>query len=366
MTASKAPETAPRRGHHSARKKDVVGKKGRKKGRIGSSEQEETTVSESSSVEKVPCPPSSPPEENSDPHEIDEVDVEKPPPKKKKTKKTHTGTREQVVGDVGDGSLPAANSNEKETGATGNDATTSDAEEAAEEEKSASETIVYRENEIIDSSQSFKDFAATHLDRRLTKAIIDDLKLHHPTHVQSKRLLQLQQQQTGSGKTLAYVLPLLQRLLQLQQQQQQRGETVELPPLCALILVPTKELCIQVYDVLTALLKYTKDVVTVSHTASPDGTSAKSLGPPTVMLSQLQNLMLHKPLIIRVEEEESADGGPGGANPIGEFYFQVPTEAEKWLVAYAFLRLGLVPLKCLVFCKDVSRYVVEEIDEGET
>ena len=53
---------------------------------------------------------------------------------------------------------------------------------------------------------------------------------------------------TGSGKTLAYVLPLLQRLLQLQeqQQQQQRGETAELPPLCALILVPTKELCIQV------------------------------------------------------------------------------------------------------------------------
>ncbi|CDJ35398.1 uncharacterized protein EMH_0025820 [Eimeria mitis] len=71
-------------------------------------------------------------------------------------------------------------------------------------------------------------------------------------------------------------------------------------------------------------------------------------------LSQLQNLMLHKPLIIRIEEEEGTPGGTGGANPIGEFYFQVPSEAEKWLVAYAFLRLGLVPLKCLVFCKDVS------------
>ena len=74
-----------------------------------------------------------------------------------------------------------------------------------------------------------------------------------------------------------------------------------------------------------------------------------------MQLSQLQNLMLHKPLIIRIEEEERTGGGPGGANPIGEFYFQVPTEAEKWLVAYAFLRLGLVPLKCLVFCKDVSK-----------
>lgn len=73
-------------------------------------------------------------------------------------------------------------------------------------------------------------------------------------------------------------------------------------------------------------------------------------------LSQLQSLMLHKPLVVRIEEKEGTHGGPGAPGSIGEFYFQVPTEAEKWLVAYAFLRLGLVPLKCLVFCKDVAKY----------
>lgn len=66
--------------------------------------------------------------------------------------------------------------------------------------------------------------------------------------------------------------------------------------------------------------------------------------------------MLHKPLIVRINEKERQDVGPSAPGSIGEFYFQVPTEAEKWLVAYAFLRLGLVPLKCLVFCKDVAKY----------
>ena len=54
---------------------------------------------------------------------------------------------------------------------------------------------------------------------------------------------------TGSGKTLAYVLPLLQRLLRYQQQQQKQqqiGEDVTLAPLSGIVLVPTKELCIQV------------------------------------------------------------------------------------------------------------------------
>ena len=65
--------------------------------------------------------------------------------------------------------------------------------------------------------------------------------------------------------------------------------------------------------------------------------------------------MLHKPLVIRIEEETELHGG---STSVAEFYFKVPTEAEKWLIAYALLKLGLVPLKCLVFCKDVSKYAV--------
>ncbi|CDJ31084.1 LOW QUALITY PROTEIN: uncharacterized protein EMH_0063910, partial [Eimeria mitis] len=280
MTASQAPEAAPHLGRHSARKKDDGGKKSRKKRKVNTCEQEQTFPSDSDNVERAPTGLSSDP--CVEPHKPAKVDAEKPLTKKKKSKKAHAATKEKDAGGVvacePESSLAAEGTDEEETAAataekesaeagteaeeTGSEdeQAASDAEEAANKEENASEVIVYRQNEIIDSSQSFKDFAATHLDRRLTKALIDDLKLQHPTHVQSKRLLQLQQQQ------------------------QQRGETAELPPLCALVLVPTKELCIQVYDVLTSLLKYTKDVVTVSHTASPAGGPGKLLGPPTVMV----------------------------------------------------------------------------------
>lgn len=301
------------------------------------------------------------------------------------------------------------------------------------------ETVIYKCDGILDTSQSFKDFGALHLDRRFTKVLTDVLHMQHPTHVQAQvvplalggRDLVVEGR-TGSGKTLAYVLPLLQRLMRLHAQQQ-TTDNATLPAFSGIILVPTKELCMQVYEVLTAMLKYTNDIVTVSHTGSVQGDlSSPSWGtqivPPTVIiatptgllqyfdrlrrqhhsmdwqlslqvlvvdeadllfafgfekdtrrllqqlpstaarhyqtilvsatqnheLAQLQSLMLHKPLIVRIEENEGPHGTPGAAESIGEYYFQVPTDAEKWLVAYAFLRLGLVPLKCLVFCKDVA------------
>ncbi|KAL8435521.1 hypothetical protein ACSSS7_002448 [Eimeria intestinalis] len=291
------------------------------------------------------------------------------------------------------------------------------------------DTIVHKCVGILDSSQSIEDFGALHLDRRLLRVLIDVLQLEHPTHVQAQVVpLALEgrdlvvEGRTGSGKTLAYVLPLLQRLLRLHA----TGHTT-LTPLSGIILV---------YQVLTVMLKYTSDIVTVSHTAHLQGSTkepsrAQVLVPPTVMvgtptgmlqyldrlrlrqhhmdlllslqilvvdeadllfafgfekdtkrlverlpstaarhyqtilvsatqnqeLAQLQSLMLHKPLLVRIEEKDEQRGDSGSSaasSSVGEFYFQAPTEAEKWLVAYAFLRLGLVPLKCLVFCKDVA------------
>ncbi|GIL86757.1 hypothetical protein Vretifemale_14993, partial [Volvox reticuliferus] len=55
--------------------------------------------------------------------------------------------------------------------------------------------------------------------------------------------------QTGSGKTLSYLLPIINDL-QAQQPRITRAEGT-----FALMLAPTRELCIQVYDVATALLK---------------------------------------------------------------------------------------------------------------
>ena len=59
--------------------------------------------------------------------------------------------------------------------------------------------------------------------------------------------------QTGSGKTLAYLLPLLKRLLK-------SDGTVDMTPLQGLIVVPSKELAVQVAADITALLSHNNEV----------------------------------------------------------------------------------------------------------
>lgn len=54
---------------------------------------------------------------------------------------------------------------------------------------------------------------------------------------------------TGSGKTLAYLAPIVNDL-QAQQPRVSRGEGTH-----ALIIVPTRELCIQIADILTLILR---------------------------------------------------------------------------------------------------------------
>lgn len=63
--------------------------------------------------------------------------------------------------------------------------------------------------------------------------------------------------QTGSGKTLTYLLPLLKRLLR-------SDGTVDTTPLQGLIIVPTKELAVQVAADVAALLSKSDDVIDCS------------------------------------------------------------------------------------------------------
>jgi superfamily II DNA/RNA helicase len=63
--------------------------------------------------------------------------------------------------------------------------------------------------------------------------------------------------QTGSGKTLTYLLPLLKRLLG-------SDGTVDMTPLQGLIIVPTKELAVQVAADVAALLSKSDDVIDCS------------------------------------------------------------------------------------------------------
>lgn len=106
----------------------------------------------------------------------------------------------------------------------------------------------------LSSSPESLTFAELGLNSALLKALPASLK--HPTKVQQltipailagRDLLALAQ--TGSGKTLAFGLPLLQQLLQ-QQTQLQGTKSVQSPNALALVLVPTRELALQVTEAL--------------------------------------------------------------------------------------------------------------------
>ncbi|PIW59034.1 DEAD/DEAH box helicase [Shewanella sp. CG12_big_fil_rev_8_21_14_0_65_47_15] len=103
-------------------------------------------------------------------------------------------------------------------------------------------------------------FAELGLNSALLKALPTRLK--HPTRVQQlaipailagRDLLALAQ--TGSGKTLAFGLPLLQAIYQqIQQQTQLQGaKSVSATNALALVLVPTRELALQVTEALQAV-----------------------------------------------------------------------------------------------------------------
>ena len=84
----------------------------------------------------------------------------------------------------------------------------------------------------------------------------------HPTLIQSAVLPValtgrdvLVRAKTGSGKTVAYMLPLLQKLL---------TSGASSTGTSALVLVPTRELCAQVFKQSRALMSYCSDVSVLS------------------------------------------------------------------------------------------------------
>ena len=107
----------------------------------------------------------------------------------------------------------------------------------------------------LSSSPESLTFAELGLNSALLEVFPASLK--HPTKVQQlaipailagRDLLALAQ--TGSGKTLAFGLPLLQQLLLQQQTQLQGAKSVQAQNAQALVLVPTRELALQVTEAL--------------------------------------------------------------------------------------------------------------------
>lgn len=131
---------------------------------------------------------------------------------------------------------------------------------------------------ILDPNETFASLTeSVGLDNRLRKAV---QRLGHvrPTLVQSKCLPLaitsgrdlLVRAKTGSGKTLAYCLPLLQKILR-------SSETSNhAPGVRAVILVPTRELCSQVFRTLQSLVYYCDEVVSLAVLSATRGRGTKA------------------------------------------------------------------------------------------
>ena len=125
------------------------------------------------------------------------------------------------------------------------------------------------------------------LDARLAKAI-PKLRMENPTVVQDKACPAiisgkdvLIKSPTGTGKTLAYIIPLIQRLL---------SNTNSIKPLSMVILVPSKELCGQVFAVCSSLLHYLFDIISVDSYTGEEKYRRPSL--PTIMVTTPRGLVM--------------------------------------------------------------------------
>ena len=143
---------------------------------------------------------------------------------------------------------------------------------------------------LLDPEHTFASLSEqVGLDVRLRKAVA---RLGHarPTLVQSQCLAIALQQgrdllvraRTGSGKTLAYCLPVLQKLLH-----QERGAN-KTKGIGAVILVPSKELCAQVHQVLQQLTYYCDDVISVAVLSAGIGSSNNNRNQPQQVREDLE------------------------------------------------------------------------------
>ncbi|XP_069022513.1 probable ATP-dependent RNA helicase DDX56 [Embiotoca jacksoni] len=152
------------------------------------------------------------------------------------------------------------------------------------------------------------------LDDRLLKAVAD-LGWSRPTLIQEKAIpLALEgkdllaKARTGSGKTAAYAIPVIQRILTSKQ-------SVREQDVRALILVPTKELGLQVQTMIRQLTMFCSRDVRVANISSKADLSAQRpilmekpdvvVGTPSRVLAHLsaQNLVLHSSLEMLVVDE---------------------------------------------------------------
>ncbi|XP_057482093.1 DEAD-box ATP-dependent RNA helicase 16 [Actinidia eriantha] len=146
------------------------------------------------------------------------------------------------------------------------------------------ENIDQEKEEEQEEEQTFEELG---LDPRLVRALTKK-GVDKPTPIQRVAIPLILEGKdvvaratTGSGKTFAYVLPLLQKLFSDSGSKKKLGPT-------AFVLVPTRELCQQVYSEILSLIELCRvqlKVIQLTSTMSSSDLSTALAGPPDILVS---------------------------------------------------------------------------------
>ncbi|KAL0350467.1 UNVERIFIED_CONTAM: DEAD-box ATP-dependent RNA helicase 16 [Sesamum radiatum] len=152
------------------------------------------------------------------------------------------------------------------------------------EEKAEDKPVIAGEGEQDEEEQSFEELG---LDSRLVRAL-SKKSIEKPTPIQRVAIPLILEgkdvvarAKTGSGKTFAYLLPLLQKLFADSPSKKSSAPA-------AFILVPTRELCQQVYSEATSLIELCRvqlKVVQLTSTMSPSDLKTSLAGFPDIVVS---------------------------------------------------------------------------------
>eukprot|EP00002_Diphylleia_rotans_P038693 TRINITY_DN8840_c0_g1_i2.p1 TRINITY_DN8840_c0_g1~~TRINITY_DN8840_c0_g1_i2.p1 ORF type:complete len:648 (+),score=161.65 TRINITY_DN8840_c0_g1_i2:43-1986(+) len=244
------------------------------------------------------------------------------------------------------------------------------------ENKKESKTESKTEQKGDSKRETEQGFGGFLLDGRLLRSLESSsvgLGLSIPTAVQQRTIpLALQGRDlllkapTGSGKTAAYALPVLQRLLSLKEGPE---KSTLVPGVRALILVPTRELCLQTRDYFKKLSHYCSQTIGVAF-ISPDASLAAQksvlseqpdvlVTTPSRLLDHLgKTLNLQQTLDILVIDEADLVLSYGYEEDIRKILLELPKTYQAYIIS-ATLSQEIENLKRLVL-KNPEVIVVDE------
>lgn len=159
---------------------------------------------------------------------------------------------------------------------------------------------------LLDQTQTFATLCKKlNIDPRIRKAIAR-LGFVRPTLVQSQSLpLSIEsgkdllvRARTGSGKTLSYLIPILYKILREKSKESDESneDNTHEDFVKAVILVPTRELSQQVYDMIQKLCFYCEDVV--SFTVLSNNTNSRNSTSEKEMLATQEAMLRDRPDIV--------------------------------------------------------------------